>query len=481
MKRNLLWLTAAMLLPAAALGQGWVGQQMINRPDGDTCELMPAIAFDAAGVPWVVWGRNLSDTTLLYSRWDGRHWAPQSGVCANAPGVHCGVGPSLCFDSRGRARAAWSSQNNDNSLDVGSSYWTGSAWSPEVQVDTPDADSMDVTPKIASGGGQVWCVWNHAETQVSPYSVYASRWDDSTDRWEGEYCVNPPNGNNNWWCDVAVDSGGKPHVVWTETEHLAIYYSFYDGAQWSAPSLVNDSSRVRAVVWPAPRIVIDREGILHVSYTGVLNGDSASDEFYTRNDGSGWTPSVRVTQDPVNNCEDEYSDIAADRSDNVWIAFERDGGGSYAGIYAVHFDGKSWSGEQRLDDDSAHGDGSVTVALDPAGLPWVAWCGVTYSQGNDDIYCNHYSTPPAIHETKHGAATRLQSVIRGVLCVPASSVMRGASCALLDISGRRVLDLHHGTNDVRALAPGVYFVREGLGTRGEGLGKTRKVVLTGGR
>jgi len=28
------------------------------------------------------------------------------------------------------------------------------------------------------------------------------------------------------------------------------------------------------------------------------------------------------------------------------------------------------------------------------------------------------------------------------------------------------------------LAPGVYFIREGLGTRGEGSGKARKVVVT---
>jgi hypothetical protein len=33
-------------------------------------------------------------------------------------------------------------------------------------------------------------------------------------------------------------------------------------------------------------------------------------------------------------------------------------------------------------------------------------------------------------------------------------------------------------NDVRALAPEVYFVREGLGTRGEGIAKTQKVVVT---
>jgi len=30
---------------------------------------------------------------------------------------------------------------------------------------------------------------------------------------------------------------------------------------------------------------------------------------------------------------------------------------------------------------------------------------------------------------------------------------------LLDISGRKVLDLHPGANDVSGLCPGVYFVR----------------------
>jgi hypothetical protein len=34
--------------------------------------------------------------------------------------------------------------------------------------------------------------------------------------------------------------------------------------------------------------------------------------------------------------------------------------------------------------------------------------------------------------------------------------------ALLDIAGRKVLDLHPGPNDVSRLAPGVYFLRTGL-------------------
>jgi hypothetical protein len=43
---------------------------------------------------------------------------------------------------------------------------------------------------------------------------------------------------------------------------------------------------------------------------------------------------------------------------------------------------------------------------------------------------------------------------------------------LLDSSGRKVLDLHPGANDVRALAPGVYFVRDAADEGG-----TRKIVV----
>jgi hypothetical protein len=63
-----------------------------------------------------------------------------------------------------------------------------------------------------------------------------------------------------------------------------------------------------------------------------------------------------------------------------------------------------------------------------------------------------------------------------VLLLPlASGVEREASSVLLDISGRKVLNLQPGVNDVRTLAPGVYFVRD----EGQGMdvGRTRKVVI----
>jgi len=70
------------------------------------------------------------------------------------------------------------------------------------------------------------------------------------------------------------------------------------------------------------------------------------------------------------------------------------------------------------------------------------------------------------------------TVVRGVLDLEVDSRQQAEYRAeLLDASGRKVMDLKPGANDVRALAPGVYFVRdEGRGTRDSG--QTHKVVVT---
>jgi hypothetical protein len=59
------------------------------------------------------------------------------------------------------------------------------------------------------------------------------------------------------------------------------------------------------------------------------------------------------------------------------------------------------------------------------------------------------------------------TVIRGVLLWEAYGTRHTAYGAeLLNISGRTVLDLHSGANDVSRLAPGVYFISE-RGTKNE--------------
>jgi hypothetical protein len=80
-------------------------------------------------------------------------------------------------------------------------------------------------------------------------------------------------------------------------------------------------------------------------------------------------------------------------------------------------------------------------------------------------------TPDAeVRATKSGP-----TIARGVLFLPAST-SPSSSTSLLDISGRKVMDLGPGENDVRGLAPGVYCVREAQAQAQAQA--VRKVVLT---
>lgn len=80
----------------------------------------------------------------------------------------------------------------------------------------------------------------------------------------------------------------------------------------------------------------------------------------------------------------------------------------------------------------------------------------------------------AVKETPHTVLSTLTdwpTVLRGILVLDSSFDTRNSS--LLDASGRRVLSLRPGPNDVSRLAPGVYFVVHGPN------GRTRKLVKAG--
>jgi len=79
--------------------------------------------------------------------------------------------------------------------------------------------------------------------------------------------------------------------------------------------------------------------------------------------------------------------------------------------------------------------------------------------------------------TPQSAARRpAATIVRGVLFLSEASNHKPQAASLLDIGGRKVMDLKPGANDVRALAPGVYFVREAQAqAQAQAI---RKVVIT---
>jgi hypothetical protein len=83
------------------------------------------------------------------------------------------------------------------------------------------------------------------------------------------------------------------------------------------------------------------------------------------------------------------------------------------------------------------------------------------------------------------------TIVRSVLLVPQDMGARHdrnppgdfGSCpklVLLDVSGRKALDLHTGANDIGHLSPGVYFVRSspGVARGASSARRTSKVIVT---
>jgi DNA-binding beta-propeller fold protein YncE len=87
--------------------------------------------------------------------------------------------------------------------------------------------------------------------------------------------------------------------------------------------------------------------------------------------------------------------------------------------------------------------------------------------------------PPGVEETPNAEVRATKpgpTVVRGVLLLPEAISQKPQAASLIDASGRKVMNLHPGANDVRALATGVYFVREAQAqAQGQAV---RKVIIT---
>jgi hypothetical protein len=97
-----------------------------------------------------------------------------------------------------------------------------------------------------------------------------------------------------------------------------------------------------------------------------------------------------------------------------------------------------------------------------------------------DVVLSYPDVPPGVEEAPNAKmrATRPgPTVARGILNLQPAINNLQSEIALLSVDGRKVLYLNPGANDVRALAPGVYFVR-GEGRGAGDVGPIRKVVVT---
>jgi hypothetical protein len=424
---------------------------------------------------------------LLYAVGVGQ-WSSPASLLSGSSSIE---GQSLVA---GAGDTMWATVVSTAPCAVYACWTTGDTWSQPVELGTQDPNPVFHDPGMGrDASGRLWAAWYNDSSGVWASFRDSAGWHAPTRVYSGS-AAGPmsfaADAAGNWYLGFATLTPYEDYA------YSSAVYCRLEGDSWPSPRYIaRGMSNPFETNFLAPTLVTRPDSGLWATFDMFTFGDSVA---MVRN-------VQRDTSRPVLNVDGSAPAATADASGRLWVLYSQ-----LAGHWvraAVLTD----SSEVDSTLVSEYSLGRAWVATDYEGIVWAAWkhrtygsVSVNYSNGGDwsapeqtsavagvpkgiaadaggrvyvlfqntagQLYSVYRTSRPGVQEVSSDlvAGSRIATIVRGVLVLPElgtrselperNSVMSRAS--LLDISGRKVTDLHAGANDVRALAPGVYFVRE---------------------
>jgi len=369
----------------------------------------------------------------------------------------------------------------------------GVTWCEPVQVDD-NATEVGVAQwaRVATdSAGNLFCAWPGIRDEKS--NISSSMSTDRGTTWGASVRVSTDTTRAFYGfadVDVFVEPGTNQYLVAAvcrcrtslSVEIGAYLYRSTDGGLTFQPSVRLDTF---GGFVSTPHVVADQSHMI-CDYTGDPAGTSGHGRTESRTFYAGldtWGGVVAVS-DTMLYSYYHGGKLAPSSDGRVHTALMVcDASERYEIRYAYSSDhGATWSRLTRVNDGGS-GTQYPDIGVDSEGYAYVVWC-----DGRNHRNEVWFSTnrPLAIAEETSTAELRAPksspTVIRGVLFLPKAGTVPSGTVpffdpSLLDVSGRKVMDLQPGANDVRALAPGVYFVRSGPSAASRQPSAVTKVVV----
>jgi len=408
-------------------GFGWTQDTMLSADlyADSTNNKYPAIAVDSSGRVVAIWGNDTSsdaDAFIYYKtcmpEGDGNGgWDSASRLLSPATTGYTRESPNLAATPDGHVHAVWREVKPGGSISIAYRELIDTVWQP--QADLEPNSNYKVYPAVAGGpDNSVHVVWHGRNGPSGNYNIWHKSRTDTT--WG--VMENVSNGSRHqMYPSLAVDPvAGEPHALWEGYEasgiRLRIIHNHRAGGIWQACDTVSEPGS--AYDQDIGQIAFTRDGAGHAVWVG------RSDSFPT-------VGQLRYSQRSITGTWGAPENItsAASTRERPSIA---DGGNS-ASPFHLH----------------------------------VVWS--DYRDGNSEMYYKHDSVVLALSDNPqpHDRGARpMASIVRGVLVLPRDMTELSGNSdrvprpVLLDATGRKVIDLRPGVNDLSGLAAGVYFVRE---------------------
>ncbi|MFQ5878104.1 MAG: hypothetical protein ACE5JH_10530 [Acidobacteriota bacterium] len=155
--------------------------ELMLNPLGDTLgDLAPTIRTDpVSGAPWVVWPANAGNLKqIVVSRWEGNGWSARQPIVANPdPVPRDELHPGLAFDAAGVPIVVW--ERDERVGRILFSIWVGGLWTPPLQLSDDGVDSR--RPMIAVEDGTAFISFVTPSGRVTRALATVQMIDSATD------------------------------------------------------------------------------------------------------------------------------------------------------------------------------------------------------------------------------------------------------------------------------------------------------------
>ncbi|MEO0077767.1 MAG: hypothetical protein ABIK86_02035 [candidate division WOR-3 bacterium] len=230
------------IMYARKMDDTWSVPVFISRDSGDIRE--SRMVSDETGTLFVVWSDD-GAVQLRYVRLLGDTWSVPRLVTTQP-----GVVPRLALDSAGQIHLLFGEPGGGNIWHT-SYIPPGDSWAVPAIIASGDLGWHEVA---ADDRGRLHATWMDNDTRGLGYSFYVgTRWSDPIalpDPYPDCQSCDP---------DLAVDSLGSPHVVWTERVFTYyVYYARFTGDSWTTPVRLYEDYGDRPEIEPdaAGRMVV---------------------------------------------------------------------------------------------------------------------------------------------------------------------------------------------------------------------------------
>jgi hypothetical protein len=422
------------------------------------------VAADAAGNVHVAW---LDQRTVPYKVWYRRYdagtrtWQPETMLTSRP--ANC-FRPGIACDSAGNVHLTW---HMENWQCCGVWYKRYDAalqrWKADTLIDSTTTSQPQQYPSVscAPGSGGVEVAWYGLPDTGMYYRVFLKERHQATG-WDSTAQVSSASVNHDQ-VSVAAGANGDIAAVWCGMDFGGSYNQVCCRRRvsgvWQDVELVSDVPN--GLTQYSPGVAIEGDGTVHVVWHGRSQMNIYQQVFHRERDSVGWSGIDSIGG--IRAYQQQFPSIACDAAGRCHAVWCSKGGTEHMQLaYAQRDTNGVWSSPMILTGLDSGNVSYPSITCDADSGIYIVWYDA--SSGNQDVYYLRGVTPGSgISESRPSPLalrpSRGATLVRNRLDILQSAFCNLKSAIVLrDASGRRVMALSPGRNDIRGLSAGLYFI-----------------------